>query len=151
MKYKSNLTKPIKMMFPFFFLFWVGNFFAILNSNGIQDTIGFSVFMCIFIFLYTFFLIRGIYIIVEDNNVRYVHMFTMRKTVEIGKIKKIKKGKFWGYYSALSLVCEDGGSTKEVNIGVLTFKKSTLKQFVSDLKAKNSNIVVDKSVNELVS
>ncbi len=50
----------------------------------------------------------------------------------------------------MSLEYDENGKTKDIKIGVLSFKKDTLKQFVSDLKNQNPKIEIDQSVSESV-
>jgi hypothetical protein len=150
MKYKSNITKPIKLSILLLLLFWVVNFIAIISSNGYKDAIVFSMFMLVFMIIFISAFVKGTYIVLKDKKVEYVHMFALRKLIEISKITKIQKGMVSGFYTSLSLVYEDGGKLKDIKIITLTFKNDTLRQFVSDLKNQNSNLDVDSSVNELL-
>ncbi len=151
MKYKSNITKQIKLSILLLLLFWVVNFIAIINSNGYKDAIVFSSLMLGFIIVFVLAFVKGIYIVVKNNNVEYVHMFVLRKVVEISKIIKIQKGMIGGLYTSLLLVYEDGGKLKDIKIVTLTFKEDTLKQFVSDLKIQNPHISIDQSADEFIS
>ena len=151
MKYKSSFNKEIKITILLLSLFWVVNFLAIINSNGIKDVLAFSVFMLIFAVTYISFLVKGIYIVVENNSVKYIHMFFLRREVEITKINKIQTGTMGGFYKSLSLIYEGNGEVNDIKIGTLTFKKDTLKQFVMDLTKQNPQIDLDESAMEIIS
>lgn len=151
MKYKSSLTKQIILTIIILFMFWVINFLVIINSNGVKDAIIFSSLMIAFAIVFVSAFVKGIYITIENNIVKYVHMFVLRKSVEIGKINKIQKSLMSGLYTSLSLVYEENGKVKDIKIATLTFKKDTLKQFISDLKKQNPQIEVDQSANEFIS
>ena len=147
MEYKSSFTTPIISAIIILFLFWLINFLVIIKSNGIGDVIAFSSLMVIFAVVFISFLVRGIYIVVENNNVKYVHMFFLRREVEIAKINKIKKSIMSGMYSSLSLLYQDNGKAKDIKISTFSFKNDTLKQFLSDLKTQNPKIEIDQSIS----
>ena len=147
MKYKSSLTREIKLAIILLILFWIINFFVIKNSNGIKDTVMFSLLMLCFITVFTLAFAKGIYIAIENSNVKYVSMFVLRKSVNIRKINRIQKGLMGGIYKTLLLMYEDNGKIDDMKIATLTFKKETLKQFESDLKNQNPNITIDQAVN----
>ncbi len=149
MKYKSNVTKQIKLSILFLILFWIVNFIAITNNNGYKDALVFSLFMLAFTVVFILTFVRGIYLVIENNEVKYVHMFLLRKNVEISKISTIKKAFMGGLYTSLSLGYEDNGKEKEMKIATLSFKNNTLKQFVSDLKNQKQSINVDPLISEL--
>lgn len=132
-------------------LFWVGNILAILNSSGIKDAIVFSVLMIIFAVVFISAFVKGVYIVVENNSVKYVHMFLLKKEAEITKINKIQKTIMGGMYNSLSLIYEDNEGIKDIKISVLSFKKDVLKQLLADLKIQNPHIEIDQSVNEFIS
>jgi|SRR5581483_2038217 len=146
MKYKSGFTTPIISAIIILFLFWLINFLVILKSNGTGDVITFSLLMIAFAIVFISFLVKGIYVVVENNKVRYVHMFFLKKEIEIIKINSIKKSLVSGIYNSLSLVYEDGGEAKDIKISTFSFKNDTLKQLISDLKTRNPKIEVDQSV-----
>lgn len=149
MKYQSNATKGIKLAIILLFLFWVANFFVIINTNGIKDATVFSVIMIVFAIVFISLFLKGIYIVIEANNVKYVHMFLLRKLMPIEEIRKIQKGSMGGTYTSLSLIGEKNGDAKEIKISTVSFKKETLKQFVVDLKKQNPQIEIDKSVDKM--
>ncbi len=151
MKYKSSLTKPITFAIIILLLFWVVNFWVIINSNDMKDAIVFSALMFGFLIVFVSVLVKGIYVIIENNSVKYVHMFVLRKAVEIAKINKIQKSLIGGFYNSLSLIYEENGKIKDIKIITLTFRKDILKKFVSDLKIQNPGMVIDQSVNEFIS
>ena len=146
MKYKSSFTKPIIIATILLLLFWAVNFMVIVSSNGIKEATVFSVFMLIFAFAFILVFVKGIYLSLENNTVKYVHMFLIKKGIEVQKIHKIQKGSMAGLYSSLSLVYEESGQIKDMKIITIIFKQDTLKQFVSDLKTQNPKIEIDQSV-----
>jgi len=150
MKYKSSLTKSIKLTILILLLFWIVNFLAIINSNGIKDALVFSIFMLCFAIIFVSAFVKGVFLVIENNRVKYVHMFILRKIVEIGQISKIQKGLMGGLYNSLSLVYKDNEKLKDIKITTLTFSKNTLKRFISDLKNKNPKIEIDQSINEFL-
>ncbi len=150
MKYKSHLTNGIKVGIVIILLFWVANIMAIITTVSIADAIIFSSLLLVFATFYILALVKGIYLVIENNRVKYIHMFLRKRMVEIGKINKIQKDLYWGYPS-LSLIYEEDGKLKDIKILTSTFKKDTLKQFVFDLKNQNPGIDIDKAVNDLVS
>ncbi len=151
MKYKSSLTKEIKLAILLLLLFWVINILVIINSNGIKDAIIASLLIFGFAIVFVSALVRGIYIVIENNSVKYVHMFLLKKTLEIVKINEIQKGSIKGVFKALLLIYTENGKVKHMKISLLTFKKETLKQFVSDLKKQNPQINIAQSASEFIS
>lgn len=151
MIYKSSCTREIKLTILFLFLFWLINTMVIINSNGIQDAIVSSVLMIIFAFVFVSAFVKGIYVVMENNYIKYVHMFLLRKTVDMGKITKIQMDLMGGLYKSISLVYLENGKEKKVKISAITFKKNILKQFISDLKNQNNNIEIDESVDKFLS
>ncbi|MFA6105427.1 MAG: hypothetical protein WC725_02390 [Patescibacteria group bacterium] len=91
MKYKSSLTNEIKITIIVLLLFWVINISVITNTNGVRDALGFSLLMFGFAVAYILALTKGAYLIIENNGVKYVHLFVIRRIVEIKKIVKYKK------------------------------------------------------------
>jgi hypothetical protein len=149
MKYQSSITKAIKLTVVVLFLFWLINTLVIINTNGIKDTVVSSVLMFIFAIVFISAFVKGIYVVIENNSLKYVHMFVLRKSIPVEKIKKIQKSLMGGMYTSLSLI-SDGDNIKEIKIVTITFKKDTLKRFVSDLKRQNPQIEIDQSVNEFI-
>lgn len=151
MKYNSSFTKPIKLTILILFLFWAINTLVIINTNGIRDAVISSIFMLAFAIFFVSAFVKGIYVVVENDTVKYVHMWILRKRIEIGRISKIQKSLMGGMYSSLSLIYEDNGKPADIKIGTITFKKENLKQFILDLRRQNPKIDLDQSVNELIS
>lgn len=150
MKFKSSLTKEIKLSIFLLLLFLVINISPIINSNGIEDIIIPSLLMVVFIILYVVMLVNGNYLVIEKNSVKHVRMFALRKILEIEKINKIQKGSIGGLYKSLSLIYEENGNVKYLKIALVTFNKDTIKQFVSELIKQNPRIVVDQSASEFM-
>lgn len=148
MRYKSSLTKEVKLSILIIFFFWVFNIWFSSGSNSIGSIIEISLLILIFTTVFIYALIGATYVLIEDNKVKYIHMFLRRGAPEIRMINGIRIGLIGGVYKSLLLVYSENEIEKEMKIGITTFKKNTLKQLILDLKSQNNNIEIDKSVDE---
>ena len=150
MKYKSNITKEIKITISVLLLYWLFSVLISLKNNGIGDIAIMSVFILGFSVIFISAFVNGTYLVIENNSVTYVLMYVLKEKAEISKLQKIQKGSIGGVFKSLLLTYEDNGEVKDIKISLISFKKDTLKKIVSDLKMKSPHINVDESANELM-
>jgi hypothetical protein len=150
MKYKSSFTNEIKIAVMVLVSYWLVNTWVASSNNNLSDTISLSVAILLLALAFLMALTKFTYLVIEDSQVKYVPMFFQRGRLEISKVQTIQKGVIGGLFKFLFLTYEDSGKVKRMKVSPITFKKDTLKQFVSDLKTKNPQVVIDSSTNELI-
>ncbi len=147
MKYKSSMTGEVWSAIIILLIYLLVNTWTSLESNGARYTVFFSACIFLVAVIIIFSLVRGTYLVVENGMVKYVHTFLQREKLEIANVSTIQKGIIGGIFSFMFLTYEDRGKIRHMRISPLTFKKTTLKQFVSEIK---KSILELKLTNQLM-
>jgi len=149
-KFKPSLTAETKFIVGFLLFFWIVGTLISFDSNSLRETANISFLTFIFCFAFGYGWFKQTYLVISDNEIKYVSFFFQRKTAKIPEVKMVTTSTVADFMKFLCVVHYHNDKEKLLQISPVGFSKQTLNGFVSELRKINPNIEVHKSAEELL-
>lgn len=149
-KFKPSLTAETKFIVGFLLFFWIIGTLISFDNNSLRETINISLLTFIFCFAFGYGWFRQTYLVISNDEIKYVSFFFQRKTAKISEIKTITTSTVAEFMKFLCISYYRNGKEKLLQISPVGFSKQTLNDFVSELRRINPNVEIHKSAEELL-
>lgn len=140
----------MKFLIGFLSCYWIFSTLMSIETHGVQGSIVFSLLVLFFCLVFIYGWTKQTYLVINDNQVKYVSFFIQRKVADISDIKVITTSIIAGFIKFLCVIHIHNGKKELLQISPVSFSKKTLNEFVLGLKNKNPKIEIHESVNKLI-